>query len=158
MSDLDRLEALRAAATPGEWKTDRKDGDEVTHITSASGPVATVFARPNNDVRAMTEAEYITALHNADLIGRIRVLEGREAKLREWYGQRGYRDINDLAGNPQQQGRMSSMKVSELIATLQTMPADAQTITWSDDYDYVYIEGVNLRPSGLVEFVWGKSV
>ena len=57
MSDLDRLEALRAAATPGEW---------VEGI-----------------IPAVSDAPYVTTLHNADLIGRIRELEGREAKLRE---------------------------------------------------------------------------
>ena len=77
MSDLDRLEALRAAATPGEWTT----------YPSRSGQPGLVHIKIPNSMHPTAwpaDAALIVAAVNAlpDLIGRIRELEGREAKLR----------------------------------------------------------------------------
>ena len=80
MSDLDRLEALRAAATPGEWTT----------YPSRSGQPGLVHVKIPDSMHPTAwpaDAALIVAAVNAlpDLIGRIRELEGREAKLREYF-------------------------------------------------------------------------
>ena len=78
MSDLDRLEALRAAATPGEWTTypSRSGRPGLVHIKIPDSMHPTAWP---------ADANLIVAAVNAlpDLTGRIRELEGREAKLRE---------------------------------------------------------------------------
>ena len=78
MSDLDRLEALRAAATPGRLgcffhTEDRQELIDDVHIRRGEA----YYKLTGQDFR------YLQALWDANLIGRIRVLEGREAKLRE---------------------------------------------------------------------------
>jgi hypothetical protein len=84
--DLDALEALRAAATPGEWTV----GAYVPELNSHYfGNVDPDVGGPVGEAH-ITDAEYITALHNADLIAALREAEAKltaiRAQAEEWVG------------------------------------------------------------------------
>ena len=90
MSDLDRLEALRAAAEWGTWHV--AEGSQV-HARAFEDEVATFVAdclHPDDpfDRKATPNAELIVAAVNAlpDLIARVRDAEAKNEQLHSWDG------------------------------------------------------------------------
>ena len=97
MIDLDELERLAKAATPGPWKEGRHDmfsiveGAHAKYIYANSIPVAISTGEEKDCERVLADARYIAAACNAvpELIARIRELEQeldvyREEKQLEW--------------------------------------------------------------------------
>lgn len=89
--DLDELERLAKAATPGPWKEGRHDmfsiveGAHAKYIYANSIPIAISTGEENDCERVLADARYIAAACNAvpSLIARVRELERERELYRE---------------------------------------------------------------------------
>jgi len=75
VSDMKELKALREKATQGEWKIDYISEDrKIQHLQDMDDKFI-------SNIEDVATAEYIAALHNANLIDRVEELEEDNTKL-----------------------------------------------------------------------------